>query len=168
MMIGDGNMFKLSNIEKMTREERYKLMINFVTSQMSSENDILANLSNISAIIYVMLDDINWSGFYLKRGDELVLGPFQGKPACNRIKIGNGVCGTAAKLRKIQIVENVQEFPGHIACDCESKSEIVIPIIKNDELYGVLDIDSPILNRFSDLEEKYLVKLVDKLVEYMK
>lgn len=168
MMIGDGNMFKLSNIEKMTREERYKLMINFVTSQISSENDILANLSNISAIIYVMIDDINWSGFYLKRGDELVLGPFQGKPACNRIKIGNGVCGTAAKLRKIQIVENVQEFPGHIACDCESKSEIVIPIIKNDELYGVLDIDSPILNRFSDLEEKYLVKLVDKLVEYMK
>lgn len=168
MMMGDGNMFKLSNVEDMTREQRYKLMINFVTSQISSENDILANLSNISAIIYVMIDDINWSGFYLKRGDELVLGPFQGKPACNRIKIGNGVCGTAAKLRRIQIVKNVQEFPGHIACDCESKSEIVIPIIKNDELYGVLDIDSPILNRFSDLEEKYLVKLVDKLVEYMK
>ena len=168
MMIGDGNMFKFSNIEKMTREERYKLMINFVTSQMSSENDILANLSNISAIIYVMLDDINWSGFYLKRGDELVLGPFQGKPACNRIKIGHGVCGTAAKLRKIQRVENVEEFPGHIACDCESKSEIVIPIIKNDELYGVLDIDSPFLKRFLDLEEKYLVKLVDKLEEYMK
>lgn len=160
-------MFKLNGIEKMTIEQKYRYMNNLLQSQLSSEKDALANLSNASAIINVIFHDINWVGFYFMRDEELVLGPFQGLPACNRIKVGNGVCGSAVAHKKIYRVENVHEFPGHIACDCASKSEIVIPIIQNDMVYGVLDIDSPELSRFTELEEKYLIKFVELLVEYI-
>ncbi|SHH78935.1 GAF domain-containing protein [Clostridium collagenovorans DSM 3089] len=160
-------MFKLNGIEKMTIEQKYRYMNNLLQSQLSSEKDALANLSNASAIINVIFHDINWAGFYFMRNEELVLGPFQGLPACNRIKVGNGVCGSAVANKKIYRVENVHEFPGHIACDCASKSEIVIPIIQNDVVYGVLDIDSPKLSRFTELEEKYLIKFVELLVEYI-
>ena len=116
-----------------------------------------ANLANASALLYGALDDINWAGFYLLEGEELlVLGPFQGKPACIEIPLGKGVCGNAALLRKTLVVDNVHEFPGHIACDGASNSEIVIPLIHGDSLFGVLDIDSPSLSRFSDCDRRGL------------
>ena len=106
-------------------------------------------------------------GFYLWKGDELVLGPFQGKPACVRIGLGKGVCGTAAKKREIQLVEDVEQFPGHIACDSASKSEVVVPIIKNERLIGVLDIDSPVKARFDDMDAKGLSDFVNILNRYL-
>jgi len=160
-------MIKLDVINKMTSEEKYKYMLILLEGQLSSEEDIYANISNATAIIYAIMDRLNWSGFYFIRNEELVLGPFQGKPACNRIAIGKGVCGTAVSTREIQRIANVHEFPGHIACDSASNSEIVIPIIKDDKVYGVLDIDSPELERFTELEEKYLVKFMEKLNKYI-
>lgn len=160
-------MIKLDVINKMTSEEKYKYMLILLEGQLSSEEDIYANISNATAIIYAIMDRLNWSGFYFIRNEQLVLGPFQGKPACNRIAIGKGVCGTAVSTREIQRIANVHEFPGHIACDSASNSEIVIPIIKDDKVYGVLDIDSPELERFTELEEKYLVKFMEKLNKYI-
>ncbi|SHJ16560.1 GAF domain-containing protein [Lutispora thermophila] len=160
-------MFKLNGIEKMNEEQKLSYMLVLLEGQLSSEKDVLANLSNASAIIKAVMDRLNWSGFYIMRDDELVLGPFQGLPACNRIKLGSGVCGTAASTRKTQIVPNVHEFPGHIACDSASNSEIVVPIIKNDKVYGVLDLDSPEFNRFTELEARYLEKFVEKLNMYI-
>jgi len=160
-------MFKLEGIEKMNEEQKLQYMLVLLEGQLSSEKDVLANLSNASAIIKAVMDRLNWSGFYIMRNDELVLGPFQGLPACNRIKLGSGVCGTAASTRKTQVVPNVHEFPGHIACDSASNSEIVVPIIKNDTVYGVLDLDSPEFNRFTELEAKHLEKFVEKLNKYI-
>lgn len=160
-------MFKLSGIEKMNEEQKLQYMLVLLEGQLSSEKDALANLSNASAIIKAVMDRLNWAGFYIMRNDELVLGPFQGLPACNRIKPGSGVCGTAASARKTQVIPNVHEFPGHIACDSASNSEIVVPIIKNDTVYGVLDLDSPEFNRFTELEAKYLERFVEKLNMYI-
>lgn len=160
-------MFKLNGIENMNEEQKLSYMLILLEGQLSSEKDALANLSNASAIIKAVLDRLNWSGFYIMRSDELVLGPFQGLPACNRIKLNSGVCGAAAISRKTQVVPNVHEFPGHIACDSASNSEIVVPIIKDDTVYGVLDLDSPELNRFTDLEARYLEKYVEKLNKYI-
>lgn len=160
-------MFQLKGIEKMNKEQKMKYMINKLQAQLSSEEDELANISNATAIIDAIIDRINWAGFYFVKNDELVLGPFQGLPACNRIQIGTGVCGSAVKERKVQRIADVCKFPGHIACDAASKSEIVIPIIKDDIVYGVLDIDSPEDDRFSELEEKYFVKFVEILNEYI-
>jgi len=111
------------------------------------------------------LPDINWAGFYFLRGDELVLGPFQGKPACVRIQVGKGVCGTAAAERKTLVVPDVQKFPGHIACDSASNSEIVVPLIKDNKLLGVLDIDSPTLSRFDEEDQKGLDRLAGIFVD---
>lgn len=127
----------------------------------------IADLSNAAALIYNALDDLNWAGFYLKEGDILVLGPFQGKPACIEIPMGRGVCGTAAMMNETLVVANVHEFAGHIACDGASNSEIVIPLRVNGEVVGVLDIDSPIFSRFDDndkagLEE--LAKIIEKVL----
>lgn len=160
-------MLKLDALKKMNTEEKYKYMLIMLEGQLSSEKDTLANLSNASAIIKAVIDRLNWAGFYFIRDGELVLGTFQGLPACNRIKFGNGVCGTAVATKNIQLIPNVHEFPGHIACDNASNSEIVIPIIKNDVVYGVLDLDSPELNRFTELEKKYLEAFVDKLNKYI-
>ena len=126
-----------------------------------NEKDLIANLSNISACLNENLDNINWVGFYIMKNNELVLGPFQGKPACIRIPVGKGVCGTCVKERKIQRVEDVHKFPGHIACDGASNSEIVLPIFKNNEVVAVLDIDSPIFNRFSLEDETKLKEVAD-------
>ena len=115
----------------------------------------------------MMLDDINWAGFYLYKNNELVLGPFQGKPACTHIELGKGVCGSAALSRETQVIKNVHEFPGHIACDSQSNSEIVVPIIKNNILIGVLDIDSPLYSRFDEIDKKYLEEFVDILNEHI-
>lgn len=160
-------MIKLDALNKMNTEEKYKYMLMMLEGQLSSEKDILANLSNASAIVKAVIDRLNWAGFYFLRNEELVLGPFQGLPACNRIKVGNGVCGTAVAKRETKLIENVHEFPGHIACDSASSSEIVIPIIKNDVIYGVLDLDSPELNRFTELEKKYLEAFVERLNKYI-
>jgi len=141
-------------------EDNYKLMVQTVKAFLDGEPNIIANLSNTSAIINEYVKDINWAGFYLMEEKELVLGPFQGKPACIRIPIGRGVCGTTAERKETIIVENVHEFPGHIACDSASNSEIVIPIMKNGAVFGVLDIDSPEFNRFGELEKKYLEEVV--------
>jgi GAF domain-containing protein len=160
-------MIKLDGIEKMTNEQKYKYMLIVLEGQLSSEKNDLANISNAAAIIKAIMDKLNWAGFYILRDNSLVLGAFQGLPACNRIEIGKGVCGTAVAQRVLQRIENVNEFPGHIACDCASKSEIVIPIIKDGVIYGVLDVDSPELGRFTELEEKYLVQFVSKLNKYI-
>ena len=125
------------------RDKFYRIMLTRLEGLLSSESDWLANLSNAAALLFTNLEDINWAGFYLMKEGELVLGPFQGKTACTRIKPGKGVCGTAAAEMKIQLVPDVHLFPGHIACDSASNSEIVIPLIKHGTVLGV-DIDSPI------------------------
>lgn len=141
-------MFNIDEINKEDKESFYKDLMLYLEGLLSDEEDWLANLSNAAALLYNMMDRINWAGFYLLKGSDLVLGPFQGKPACTRIPIGKGVCGTAAEKRQVQLVEDVDRFPGHIACDPASRSEIVLPIIVDDRLHGVLDIDSPIKARF--------------------
>ena len=127
------------------------------------ESDTICNLSNTAALLWQYLKNISWCGFYLMRNGELVLAPFQGKYACRRIKVGNGVCGTAVSEDKTQIVPNVHEFPGHIACDSASNSEIVVPIHYNGEVVGVLDIDSAEFDRFHELEQKYLEEICKHL-----
>ena len=127
-----------------------------------------ANFANASALIWQGLSDINWAGFYFMCDGMLVLGPFQGKPACTRIPVGRGVCGTAVAEDKTQLVPDVHAFPGHIACDCASNSEIVIPIHKDGAVYGVLDIDSPLFNRFSDADRAGLEALVEALEEMLR
>ena len=124
----------------------------------------VSNLANASALLWQALENINWAGFYLLQNDTLILGPFQGKPACTVIPVGKGVCGTAVKERKTQLVADVHAFPGHIACDSASNSEIVVPIYKGAELFGVLDIDSPLLNRFTQEDRAGLEAFV-KILE---
>lgn len=160
-------MIKLNGIEKMTSEQKYKYMLIVLEGQLSSEKNDLANLSNAAAIIKAVMDRLNWAGFYILRDNTLVLGMFQGLPACNRIEIGKGVCGRAVDTKEVQCIENVNEFPGHIACDSATNSELVIPIISGGIVYGVLDLDSPEIGRFTELEEKYLVKFVAKLNQYI-
>lgn len=160
-------MFKLDVIKNMNQEERLKYMLILLKGQLSSEKDNLANISNVTGIIMACVDRINWAGFYIIRDNELVLGPFQGLPACNRIAIGKGVCGSAVATREVQLIPDVHLFPGHIACDDASNSELVIPIIKENKVFGVLDLDSPIKNRFTELEAEYFVKLVNILNEYI-
>ncbi|SMY31892.1 Free methionine-R-sulfoxide reductase [Photobacterium malacitanum] len=130
---------------------------------IEGEKDLIANMSNISALLNMELEQINWVGFYLLKQDQLVLGPFQGKPACVRIPVGRGVCGTAISENKVQRIADVHAFPGHIACDAVSNSEIVIPVMVNEKLIGVLDIDSPILSRFDQNDEQGLVSFVEAL-----
>ena len=129
--------------------------------------NIVTNLANMSAIIMENISDLNWVGFYLYDGEKLYLGPFQGKAAVTIIDMGKGVCGTSALKKEILIVDDVHKFPGHIPCDCDSKSEIVLPIVKDGELFGVLDIDSPIQNRFDKNTAKDLEKLVKLLVDIL-
>lgn len=149
------------------KEKFYNYMNIKLTGLICEESDWLANLSNASALLYLLLDHINWAGFYLYKNGELVLGPFQGKPACTHIAIGKGVCGTAARDLKIQVVKDVHQFPGHIACDPASQSEIVVPIVHEGKLVGVLDIDSPVKARFDEEDAKGLQKFVDTLNQYM-
>lgn len=147
-----------------TKEDNYQLVVKQLSALIEGEKNIIANLSNAAALLSYFLDQVNWVGFYLVDGDELVLGPFQGLPACVRIPIGKGVCGTAALRRTTINVADVQQFPGHIACDAASKSEIVIPLIKDNKIIGVLDIDSPIKNRFDDTDAQMLELFVKVLI----
>lgn len=132
---------------------------------LGEERNMIANLANASALLFNSLPDLNWSGFYLISGDQLILGPFQGKPACVRIPVGKGVCGTAFRDRKTYVVPDVHEFPGHIACDEASQSEMVIPIMVEGEPVGVMDLDSPIKSRFDEIDQKYLEEFVKILIE---
>ncbi|HUN76804.1 MAG TPA: GAF domain-containing protein [Steroidobacteraceae bacterium] len=127
-----------------------------LASLLAGEHDEIANAANTAALIFEALPDINWAGFYFLRGAELVVGPFQGKPACVRIALGKGVCGTAAAERKTIVVPDVHQFPGHIACDSASRSEIVVPLLARDALLGVLDIDSPQVARFDESDARGL------------
>ena len=157
------------NVElyKGTKEENYQLVIKQLTSLIEDENNTIANLANASALLNQFLRGINWVGFYLTVENELVLGPFQGLPACVRIPFGRGVCGTAAQNGQTERVADVHLFPGHIACDAASASEIVVPMIKNGEVIGVLDIDSPSRNRFDEIDQKYLEEFVSVIVTYL-
>ena len=150
-----------SHIDRSLPKPRlYAALCDELSALIAGESDWVANLANASALLYHSLDQVNWTGFYLLRGTELVVGPFQGKPACVRIALGRGVCGTAAQNRQTIVVADVHQFPGHIACDSASNSEIVVPMIKNDQLIGVLDIDSPITNRFDDEDREGLENFV--------
>jgi GAF domain-containing protein len=153
--------------KRMSEKEKYENMVSMLEALIKDEEDSVANLSNASAIIKALMDRLNWCGFYFMKRGELVLGIFQGMPACNRIKVGRGVCGTAVLERKTIRVEDIHSFEGHIACDSASNSEIVIPIIKNNVVYGVLDIDSPEIGRFTELEQEYLEKCVEILNKYI-
>ena len=147
------------------RKANYHLMTETAKAFFQDETDLIALLSNLSALINFYVDEINWVGFYLIRGKELVLGPFQGLPACTRIGEGKGVCGKAVLDRKAVIVPDVNSFPGHIACDSASASELVIPFFKGGKVEGVLDIDSPLPNRFGDLEAECLGQIAAMLTE---
>jgi len=144
--------------------ERYSALTATLTALLSGERDSIANAANASALLYFGLPDVNWAGVYLMRGDELVVGPFQGRPACVRIALGRGVCGTAALARKTLVVPDVHEFPGHIACDSASLSEIVVPLLSQSRLLGVLDIDSPRRARFTAEDARGLEAFVAVLV----
>ncbi|MFD0770587.1 GAF domain-containing protein [Bacillus sp. CGMCC 1.60114] len=150
-----------------TREEQYETVIKQLDALLTGESNVVANLANASALLNVFLQDINWVGFYVTEGNQLVLGPFQGLPACVRIPFGRGVCGVAAETKTTQLVADVHQFPGHIACDAASNSEIVVPLIKNDEVIGVLDIDSPNKSRFDEIDQTYLEKFVETLLKHI-
>jgi len=160
-------MFTLEPVSHKNKKDFYSHLNSCLETLINDEPDWLANISNAAALLYQLIPDINWAGFYLMKNGELVLGPFQGKPACIRIPLGKGVCGTAAKTREIQLVPDVNKFPGHIACDEYSKSEIVLPIIKNERLIGVLDIDSPVQSRFDSLDADGLAGFVDCLNKHI-
>lgn len=148
-----------------SREKNYDTLIRQLEALIEGETNAVANMANASALLHQFLQDINWVGFYVTEGNELVLGPFQGLPACVRIPFGKGVCGTAAATKTTQLVPDVHQFPGHIACDAASNSEIVVPLIKAGEVIGVLDIDSPSKNRFDELDQTYLEKFAQSLVK---
>lgn len=160
-------MFEIKEVKETDKSKFYSQVNFYLEGLISDESDWLAGISNACALLNQVLSNINWVGFYLWKENELVLGPFQGKPACVRIKLGKGVCGTAAEKREVQVVEDVELFPGHIACDSASKSEIVIPIIKNERLIGVLDIDSPVKARFDEQDAQGLSEFVNILIRYL-
>ena len=145
----------------MDKLERYQLLLKQAQSLLEDEHDLIANMSNISALLFNNLPDVSYAGFYRYQNHELILGPFQGPVACMHIAIGKGVCGTAAKARETQIIPNVHEFAGHIACDAATNSEIVIPIMKNEVLIAVLDLDSKNFARFDDIDAEYLTKIAN-------
>ena len=145
----------------------YKLLCAQLKALTEDVENVISNLSNASALLWQELADINWAGFYKMEGGILVLYPFQGKTACTKISVGKGVCGTAVAENKTQLVPDVHQFPGHIACDCASNSEIVVPIHVNGEIWGVLDIDSPSLNRFTEEDQVGLEAFVEILEEVL-
>ena len=156
--------FELTTQEGVTKAELFAGLSAQLRSLLESERDFIANAANLSSLLFYSLPDLNWSGLYILRGEELVLGPFQGKPACVRIPLGQGVCGAAANRQQTIIVDNVHDFPGHIACDSASNSEIVVPIVSEGRLIGVLDLDSPSFSRFDDDDARGLNQLVEIFV----
>ncbi|MFE9579231.1 GAF domain-containing protein [Nocardia sp. NPDC006044] len=135
------------------RTEQYQQLVAQAEALVAGEHDRVANAANLSSLVFHALPGLNWVGFYFYDGNELVVGPFQGQPACVRIALGKGVCGTAAQTRETQLVPDVHAFPGHIACDAQTRSEVVIPLVHNDELVGVFDLDSPKPDRFDEIDQ---------------
>ena len=160
--------FQLKEINATSKTELYSDLAEQLRALLEGENDFIANSANFVSLLFHSLPELNWAGVYLFKDNQLVLGPFQGKPACVRIALGSGVCGTAAQLRQTVLVENVHEFPGHIACDTASNSELVVPIIRNESLVGVVDLDSPNLARFTDEDAQGMNKLVKIFLEAAK
>ena len=152
--------------ENHAKPKLYASLVVQLLSLLKGEHDFVANAANFSALLFNSLPNVNWAGFYFLQGEELVLGPFQGNPACVRIPLGKGVCGVAAKQLETIIVPNVHEFPGHIACDVASNSEIVVPLFDGERLLGVLDLDSPIIGRFDDQDAEGLNELVTVFVAH--
>jgi len=153
-------MFALKTIAARSRVELYSELHVQARALLKGERDPTANAANLASLVFHTLPDLNWAGFYWRRGNELVLGPFQGKPACVRIPIGKGVCGTAARDKRTIVVPDVERFPGHIACDGASRSEIVVPVMRDVDVLGVLDLDSPSLARFDADDALGLEELV--------
>jgi len=147
------------------KAEQYRELAAQLRSVLAGERDLIANAANFASMIYHSLPELNWAGFYFRQGDVLVLGPFQGRLACTRIALGRGVCGTAAAAARTVVVENVHEFPGHIACDGASNSEIVVPLLQNGRVVGVLDLDSPKFARFDAEDRAWLELLVREFIE---
>lgn len=165
-MVSKGGVFAMISVEVpagLSKAQRYRLILARLGGIVASERDALANLCNCMAYLYWTLGDVNWTGVYVLREGELVLGPFGGKPACSRIALDRGVCGACARTRTAQLVPDVHAFPGHIACDDASRSELVVPVYAHGELWGVLDVDSPLANRF-DAEDLAGLEKVAKLV----
>ena len=146
-------MFQTQAITSNDKAELYRDVAEQLASLLSGETDAIANAANTSALLFHLVPDLNWAGFYFMNGGELVLGPFQGKPACVRIPIGSGVCGTAAARLQSVLVNDVHAFPGHIACDGDSRSELVVPLVRNGAVVGVIDLDSPRLSRFDEADQ---------------
>lgn len=150
-----------------SKAEFYRILVQQAKALIEDESDLIANLANLSALLFNEMPDLNWSGFYILRDETLVLGPFMGKPACVRIPVGKGVCGTAVASGQVQLVKDVHEFPGHIACDAASNSEIVLPVRYNNAIFAVLDIDSPSLARFDEADQQGLEALVSVLEQHL-
>ena len=158
-------MFQISNVsESLAKPDFYRELTVQLEALLTGERDPIANAANTAALLFHSLPDLNWAGFYLMRGGELVLGPFQGKPACVRIPVGKGVCGTAVARRTAIVVPDVHAFPGHIACDSASRSELVVPLFRDDRIIGVLDLDSPRPDRFDEEDQAGCEALADILM----
>ena len=153
-------MFELKSISQTDKPAAYAALAGQLAALLHEERDWVANAANTSALLWHSLPDLNWAGFYRLMGSELVLGPFQGKPACVRIALGKGVCGTAAAELRTVVVPDVHAFPGHIACDAASRSEIVVPLVRHGQVLGVLDLDSPVSGRFDSADAEGLNQLV--------
>jgi GAF domain-containing protein len=147
-----------------SQDEMYEELIRQARGLLEGERDLIANAANLSALIWQLVPDLNWAGFYLMKRGELVLGPFQGRPACVRIAVGKGVCGAAVAKRTTMLVKDVHAFPGHIACDAASNSEIVVPLIRNGVVHGVLDLDSPKVGRFDEKDRTGFEEIVSLFV----
>ena len=147
------------------KPEAYRQLIDAADALTSGERDAVANMANIAALLWDFLPDLNWAGFYRVIGDELVLGPFMGRPACIRIPLGNGVCGAAAKSGSTQLVEDVHAFPGHIACDAVTNSELVVPVLRDGRVVAVIDLDSPTKARFDEDDRAGIERLASVLSE---
>lgn len=146
-------MFDFANDPDLPKEELYREVLSAADALTSGEPDEVANMANLAALVWQLVPDLNWAGFYRRIEGELVLGPFCGKPACIRIPLGQGVCGTAAALAQTQLVPDVHAFPGHIACDAASRSELVVPVVRDREVIAVIDLDSPLPSRFDDKDQ---------------
>lgn len=160
-------MFESHDVSQLSKPQQYDALVEQARGLLHGETSTIANAANFSALVFHALDGLNWCGFYFFDGTELVVGPFQGKPACVRIALGRGVCGTAAQTRTTQVVPDVEAFPGHIPCDSASRSEIVVPLYRNDELIGVWDVDSPLLNRFDDDDKRGMEQLIEVFLQSM-
>ncbi|GKX52761.1 Free methionine-R-sulfoxide reductase [Budvicia aquatica] len=157
----------MAYVDKMNKQAFYTELHRDLTALISAENDLIATLANSCALLFERLEDVNWVGFYLLQSDVLVLGPFQGKIACTRIPVGRGVCGTAVVENKIQRIDDVHKFAGHIACDSASNAEIVLPVYSGNDIIGVLDIDSTVFNRFDNDDESGLKALAAVLSKHI-